>query len=212
MRREAPIIIVAVTCLLQIVEYFFTEPTIKAIAAEVNVWGVILSAFSLGIGVYGTTLIHIKRVQRRTVGFWYHSIWFIGLFSAMVIIGLTLTPQYVAYQWLYNNILSNLWQAMLGTTGFFIIYAAYRAFRARSTEAALMLTAGVFTLFKNMLFLRFYWEGFYSVGNWIFQVPQTAASRALTIGASIGMVVLALRVLLGYERAFLGIAKEEGST
>src|SRR3990170_831319 len=186
-RREAPIIIVAVTALLQIMGYFITQPTLKRASDELLVWGTILSAFTLGVGVYGTVMVHVRRIRNRTAGFWYHSVWFTILFSSMVIIGLTLGVNYWAYQWLYNNILSNLWQTMLGTTGFFVIYAAYRAFRARSFEAAILLTSGILTAFKNMLVLRVFWGPFYAIGDWIFSVPQMAASRALTIGASIGM-------------------------
>lgn len=213
LRREGPIIVMFITCMIQILEYFFTNPTVKTLGTEFRSWGSIIAAFALGIGVIGTLMIHINRVRRREEGFWYHSVWFLLLFSFMVATGIIVGTNTPIYQWLYDTILANLWATMLGTTGFFIIYASYRAFRARNLEAVVMLTAGIFTIFKNILFLRRSWEGFYIIGDWIFKVPTTGAIRAMTIGASIGMIVLSLRALLGYERAFLGMpTEEEGAT
>jgi hypothetical protein len=212
MRREAPLIIMAVSCIIQLVEYFFTNPTLKAVGSELRTWGSIISAFALGIGVIGTIMIHYNRVRTREAGFWPHSLWFLALFGFMCVIGWGVGTDAAIYQWLFSNILSNLWATMLGTTGFFIIYAAYRAFRARNLEAVIMLTAGILTIFKNVLVLRSYWEGFYSIGNWIFRIPTAAAMRGMTIGASIGLAVLSLRAILGYERAFLGMPTEEEGT
>ena len=40
--------------------------------------------------------------------------------------------------------------------------------------------------------------------NWIMDVPNTAARRAIFIGAALGAVATGLRVILGLERSHLG--------
>jgi len=42
------------------------------------------------------------------------------------------------------------------------------------------------------------------IAEWIMSVPNTAGMRAVEMGSAIGGVVLALRILLGLERNFLG--------
>jgi len=210
-RRDIPIILVFVTCMLQVVEYFIVNPALQTVGAEIRVWGTILASFTMALGAYGLLGGQYREIKRRTPGRWMHSLWFIILFCIMTVTGLY-SLDHPVYIWLYDSVLSNLWRVMLSTTAFFIIYAAYRSFRARSVEASILLITGIFTCFKNIPVLRFRWEGFYSIGDWLFRVPTAGATRGLAIGAGIGVMVITLRVILGYERAYLGMPKEEKET
>jgi hypothetical protein len=42
-----------------------------------------------------------------------------------------------------------------------------------------------------------------TVGQWIYDIPNMATNRAVTIGAALGLVALAVRTLLGRERGYL---------
>jgi hypothetical protein len=39
---------------------------------------------------------------------------------------------------------------------------------------------------------------------WIMEVPNTAGTRAITIGIALGVVATSLRILLGVDRSYLG--------
>ena len=39
---------------------------------------------------------------------------------------------------------------------------------------------------------------------WIMDVPNTAGTRAITIGIALGVVATSLRILLGVDRSYLG--------
>jgi hypothetical protein len=43
-----------------------------------------------------------------------------------------------------------------------------------------------------------------TVANWILDVPNMGASRGVIIGVALGTIAIAIRVLLGYERAYTG--------
>jgi len=42
------------------------------------------------------------------------------------------------------------------------------------------------------------------VQDWIMNVPQNAAKRAVLMGAALGVMATGLRVILGIERSYLG--------
>jgi hypothetical protein len=48
------------------------------------------------------------------------------------------------------------------------------------------------------------WHGFPSLVEWIMTVPNTAANRGIIFGINLGLISMALRVLLGIERSYMG--------
>ncbi len=47
-------------------------------------------------------------------------------------------------------------------------------------------------------------EGFPGLGTWLYNVPNAAGNRAITIGIAVGAISLAIRQLIGVERGYLG--------
>ena len=44
---------------------------------------------------------------------------------------------------------------------------------------------------------------FKTAGNWIMDIPNMATNRAVTMGAALGAIALAIRTLMGRERGYL---------
>jgi hypothetical protein len=44
---------------------------------------------------------------------------------------------------------------------------------------------------------------FIDMKNWIFDVPNASTMRAVTMGAALGAIALAVRTLMGIERGYL---------
>jgi hypothetical protein len=106
-------------------------------------------------------------------------------------------------QWTYDNLYSPMSATMFSLLGFFIASAAFRAFRARSLEATLLLGTAVIIMLGQVP-LGAAVPGVAELSAWILAVPLTAAKRALTFGVALGAIATALRIIFGVERAYLG--------
>lgn len=209
-RRDLPIIIVAAISTLFIVEYFFAVPaTVTSWVTELKFWGTMLSAFAFFLGIIITVRVQLYHVTRRTPEKWYMAIWTLSVAVVGTAIGLIYGQSHPNFQWLYTYIIMPLWLAMTSTTGFFISSAAYRAFRAKTTEASILLVAGSLVIMRNAPIFVSIWGGFTGVGNWIMDVVASGAVRGITIGVAIGSIAIGIRTILGYETGYLGALRED---
>ena len=209
-RRDLPIIIVAAISTLFIVEYFFAVPaTVTSWVTELKFWGTMLSAFAFFLGIIITVRVQLYHVTRRTPEKWYMAIWTLSVAVVGTAIGLIYGQSHPNFQWLYTYIIMPLWLAMTSTTGFFISSAAYRAFRAKTTEATILLVAGSLVIMRNAPIFVSIWGGFTGVGNWIMDVVASGAVRGITIGVAIGSIAIGIRTILGYETGYLGALRED---
>jgi len=92
---------------------------------------------------------------------------------------------------------------MFSLLAFFIASAAYRAFRARSVLASLLLLAALVVMLR-VVYLGPASPPINMAADWIINVPNLAAKRAILIGVGLGIVATALKVILGIERSYLG--------
>jgi len=115
-----------------------------------------------------------------------------------------------AANWVFKYMYSPLQATMFSLLAFFIASAAFRAFRMRTVEAGILLTAGVLVMFGRVPLGQFDWGittehfGFDTIMNWIMNVPMTAAMRGILMGAAMGVIVMGIKVILGIERSYLG--------
>jgi hypothetical protein len=92
---------------------------------------------------------------------------------------------------------------MFSLLAFYIASAAYRAFRARTILATILLVSAV------VIMLRLVPLGPLSainqwIANFILTVPNMAAKRAFWIGVGLGATATALKIMLGIERTYMG--------
>lgn len=106
--------------------------------------------------------------------------------------------------WTYDHIFSPCNSTMFALLAFFIASAAFRAFRARNTEAALLLGSAIIVLLGRAPIGSLINENLPYITNWIIDVPNNAGRRAIIMGAALGAIVTGLRVLLGMERQHVG--------
>jgi hypothetical protein len=113
-----------------------------------------------------------------------------------------------AFGWIYSNMMVPLQGTMFAILAFFIASAAYRSFRARSREAALLLIAAIIVMMGRVPLGEMLLPVSGDLTQWILNVLNASVRRAILIGISLGAVALSLKIIFGVERAYLGGGKE----
>ena len=93
---------------------------------------------------------------------------------------------------------------MFSMLAFFLASAAYRAFRARTVLATILLFTAVIVMLGRIPMGQHMIEQLPGWVNWVMMVPNIAVQRGIMIGAGLGAASLALRIILGTERSYLG--------
>jgi len=120
------------------------------------------------------------------------------------ILGLLKTSNAQAYQKIFNATVVPLESSSFAIMAFSVASSAYRAFRVRNVEGAILLAAGAIAMLGSVPLGEVIWRGFPAFKTWLLNVPNSAVQRGLQMCIRIGTLVVALRVFLGLERAHLG--------
>ena len=113
-------------------------------------------------------------------------------------------PKGEAFNLIYNNILTPILMTIFSTLTFWIGSAAYRAFRAKTFDSAILLAAAIIVMIGRVTLGAAISPALPKAAGWIVSVPTLAGMRAIEMGAAIGGIVLALRMITGLERNFMG--------
>jgi len=206
LKKEAVYAVTGLVTILMLIEYFFFAES-QIWAETIRTWAVIIYNISLGLGAARLLIQHSMRVQKQTRDWQFSGI----LLAIFVIMALTGFAGYFMagvqtgnpiYNWLFNYIYTPLGATLYPITGFYIFSAAYRAFRARNLDAALMLIAGCFVMLKNAPVGEAIWIGFATIGNWFQFTGQVPGMRTFAIVGALGLIAYGFRALLGKERGF----------
>jgi len=206
-RIEIPIILTAVFCLFQLVPYFIVVPAWESASKEFVDWDSIMETFALFIGFITLLILHGRIVTKQGKG-WQWSAWILVTMVGYTIIGLPINSLGLGkgqplFEAIRMYVLTPLSSAMYAILGFYIASAAYRAFRARTPEAAVLLISGTIVMLANAPIGTTIWPGFANLKDWIFDVPNMATMRGVVIGSALGALALGVRVLMGKERGYL---------
>jgi len=179
-----------------------SSPVISSWKATLDKWFLISTAFAVLIGTASLSQVHwrnLRRPDRRI----YSVALGIALYGT-ILLGLIQTGRGAQYQILYNMTIVPLEAAILSQIAFYITSAAFRVLRMRSFEASLMLVSAAIVMLYNVPIGAAIWPGFPVIGKWLMNIPNTAAMRAITMGAALGGSATAIRIFLGLERSYLG--------
>jgi hypothetical protein len=113
-------------------------------------------------------------------------------------------PDGRVFVWLYDHVFAPCNATMFALLAFFVASAAFRAFRARNAEAALLLVSAIIILIGRAPIGRTIHPWLPELADWMLDIPNNAGRRAIMMGAAIGAIATGLRVILGLERSHLG--------
>jgi hypothetical protein len=131
----------------------------------------------------------------------------------------------VARDFVFDGMLQQMDAAMFSLIAFYILSAAYRAFRIRSIEATILLATALIVILSLMGAVEFLWGSgvarmagypdadameagnsfasnftLTSIRGWIQSTVQTPSIRAIDWGIGIGALAMGLRLWLSLER------------
>jgi len=213
MRREVPLFLTAVIGLFMIVSFFVPHQIASVPADFLQQCAIIVVAFGYVLGGANVLRVNTEAFSKRQSGWPYKLVLVISLLATMIIGAIEgrgfLNPG-MRSKWIYDFLYSPMAATMFSLLAFYIASAAFRAFRIRTVEAALLAVAALIVMvgrvpvgdaLTNWL-TPSGWE-LSKIQEWIMNTPQNAAKRAILIGAALGVMATGLRVILGIERSYL---------
>ncbi|MBI1333729.1 MAG: hypothetical protein GC165_12715 [Armatimonadetes bacterium] len=196
----------------------------------------VLAAFMLGLGIFSILRIHGTKIAKQQKD-WGFSLVLLTAMVLMIVFGfwdfhirtnLRTTDFDNPSNWggvnmmrdfLFEGLLQQMDAAMFSIIAFFILSAAYRAFRARSIEATILLGTALLVIISLMGAVAAGWDDSVAaiagkgpasnfllnfkvteIANWIKNTFQTPSITGIKFGIGLGTLSMALRIWLGLER------------
>jgi hypothetical protein len=202
-RRDVPIIIASVTTIVGLLAFFFAVQQISDVSDALSGWAVIISGFFLIFGFADLTLHHGRNIAKQGEN-WIYSIWLVGLMWGVFLLSIVLGRGSKMVSNLYTLTYSRAYTAQRGLLGFWITSATYRSFKIRSLEGALLMIAGFFVILGNIPASGPIWIGFPYIRQWLLDILYSGGIRPMIMTTGFAMLAYGMRVILGWERTYLG--------
>ncbi len=199
----------------------------------------VLSGLLLGLGIYSLLRVHLRRIAKSqrdwafsvvllasmvlmtVIGYWD---WIIRQGEAGILLEDPSNWTFVnsAKDMMFDGLLQNMDAAMFSIIAFYILSAAYRAFRVRSIEATILLVTALVVILSLMGAVEYLWNGaidgairnnpdsfmhnlkLTEISKWLRDTVQGAAIRGIDFGVGIGALAMGLRIWLSLEKGGVG--------
>lgn len=223
MKRTVPIFITIIVGWILIVADFIPHRPFGNLGDSFSLYFDIIAVFAFILGGGNLIRVHLNKISKKKQD-WPFSFVTVAGFVIMLAAGLFkvgnpggIQGDVAAVGSLFNDIymqvFTPLQASMFALLAFFVGSASYRAFRAKTVEATILLVAAFIVLLGrtpaglwltsgltgNLEFLQLP-----NLTDWIMDVPNMAGQRAIMIGIALGVISMSLRLILGVERTYLG--------
>ncbi len=202
--------IVMVGGILMIVQYFIPHQYSQLVFNNYLEWAPIVGAFALILGVGSLTRLHSHKIRRKAKNWQYSWAVLVPLFG-MPLFALIVpeslgggTDIHGVHDFLFLHIQVPIQSTMFSLLAFYIASAAFRAFRAKSALASVLLISAVVVMLGQVPVGEVLGRWLPNTGLWILRFPNLAAKRAIMLGVGFGMLATNLKIIFGVERNWLG--------
>lgn len=231
-KKTIPMLMTSLGGIIVMIAYF--SPRLESVGNELGAWFNLLAAFAYVLGGGNLIKLNLKKISERKPGWGYAAVL---LISFLLTLGFGLTKFHVSpaeefpnaawsgkyddegsgYWWMYQFALNPLGSAMFALLAFFVASAAFRAFRAKNTEASLLLGTAFIVLLGQTYagYILTAWlppslSGLTipGISTMCLQVFNTAGQRAIMIGMALGIVATSLKIIIGTDRSYIGSDSE----
>lgn len=131
--------------------------------------------------------------------------WYLGILTLAVAIIASLGYMFgggasnAVYHFIDINIKGTGQSAVFALHGFFILSSSLRALKMKSIELTSAIVLVILTLLYQVPVGELIWPGIAGVGQWLQDYILAGGSRAITVTAAVGSVIMAIRVLVGLD-------------
>ncbi len=204
MRRQLPILLVFVTGLLMVLQYFSPHPLSEFLFAYANDFVIVIGILAIPIGIFSLMRNTVNRFREPTER--VYSLATIVGFLIMVLSGWRRESMDsgTLFMNLFQHLLVPAQATLFSMLAFYIASAAYRAFRARTVLAAILLITAFVVMLRLIPLPEPLSSWNAALVRWILAVPNLAAKRAIIIGVALGAISYSMKILLGIERSYMG--------
>jgi uncharacterized membrane protein len=219
MKKRLPLLLVLILGIMGIIPYYSPQPIVTAIDSFVLYDLLrIIGSFALVLGLGSLLTVHFHKIRRHREN-WQYSWVLILSFVATAIIGLfggrtgegILPTSIGSFQFniqvIFEHVNVPLGSTMFSLLAFFMASAAYRAFRARSLDATLLLATAFIVMLGLLPLGDRISHHLPSFVQWIMDIPNVASKRGIGFGIALGSIATSLKIILGIERSWLGGTK-----
>jgi hypothetical protein len=198
---------------IMIIQYFVPHRISQDVFNYYTSWGPIVATFALILGVGSVTRVHMYKIRMKSTNWAYSLAVILPMFLMPVfallpgsLLGGTDGPGF--FDFMYSRVQIPIQATMFSMLAFYIASAAFRAFRAKSLLATVLLVAAVFVMLAQVPIGDLAGRWLPNTGQWILRFPNLAAKRAIELGVGFGMLATSLKIIFGVERGWLGGAGE----
>ena len=206
MRRQIPLALCFIFGVFMAVQYFIPHHSVQDMQERILMWLQTLLAFAFLLGTVSLIRVHYHKIRNRADDRAYSWVALAGL-TTMIGLGF-IHPAHNApgspFSQMFLNVQVPIEATMFSLLAFYIASAAFRAFRARTLEATLLLVAATIVMLGRVPIGDLIHPAIPDATRWILEVPNLASKRGIMIGVGLGMMATALKIVLGIERAWMG--------
>lgn len=202
--RHAPLLVTFIAGVVMVAVFFIPHPFAQTVNTEFLRWATVVYSFALALGSISLWSGHWTKVRARREG-WPYSLVTLAALGGVTLLGAVLgVGENTPVGHIYDAVNAPLVSTMFSLLAFVIASAAFRAFRARSFEATLLLATAIVMMIGRVSIGELISPRLPGITEWLLNVPNLAAKRAIAIGVGLGAVSTALKIILGIERSYLG--------
>lgn len=202
--RRGPLLVTFLSGFAVAALFFIPNYRAQAVNNKLLEWTLVVYAFALILGSVSLWSSHARKVRDRSEGWAFSAVTLISLLGITALGIWKGVDETSPVGRIYNTVNSPLASTMFSLLAFVIASAAFRAFRARSVEATLLLATAIVMMVGRVSIGPLISPHLPGMTEWLLDVPNLAAKRAIAIGVGLGAVSTALKIILGIEQSYLG--------
>lgn len=188
---------------LVLASFFVSSASVSAVSLYLIRTASVVAAFALIMGMVNVFSVHFNKIYHQERGWGYSILLLVAMLATLGIGFLSGGPASIQMQMLFDAVLFPLEATLFSLLAFFVVTAAYRAFRVRNFETALFVAFGLVVLLGQVPVGVRLWDQLPVVKDWVLDVPALAGARGILLGVALGSAATGLRVLLGIDRPYV---------